>query len=81
MLPGDWNCQWGNNSADKTFDIFFGSDCIQKEKHMFMNACWSDVAIGGVCLLIAFFLMFISGSGYKKNNQKSQNKKSISLRT
>ena len=63
LLPGDWDCQWGNNTPLETFDIFFGSDCIETEIHMFMDACWSDVAVGGVCLLIAFVLMFVSENG------------------
>ena len=29
---------------------------------MFMNACWSDAAVGGTVLALALFMMFISES-------------------
>ena len=33
---------------------------------MFVNACWSDEAVGGVCLTLAFILMFLSLGGVVK---------------
>ena len=56
----DFTCSWNGNSVTDTFDIFYGHNCTETEKHMFVNACWSDAAVGGVTLLLSFILMFIA---------------------
>ena len=33
---------------------------MESHYHMFMNACWSDAAVGGTVLALALFMMFIS---------------------
>jgi len=62
----DFDCEWNGNNASATFDVFYGESCTEKENHMFVNACWSDEAVGGVCLGIAFILMFASLAGVVK---------------
>ena len=65
MVPVEFDCQWNNHSATETFEIFYGSDCVKVERHMFVNACWSDAAIGGICLVISLVFMFISVCGFE----------------
>ena len=62
MTPGDYKCQWEGHSSNETFQILFGDTCTDVEDHMFVNACWSDSAVGGVCLAIAFVMMVGSDS-------------------
>lgn len=62
----DFDCEWNGNNVSSTWDIFYGDSCTAKEVHMFVNACWSDEAVGGVCLAIAFVLMFVSLAGVVK---------------
>jgi len=67
MLQGDdFDCEWKGNNISTTWDYFYGSTCTEQEDHMFVNACWSDEAVGGVCLAIAFVLMFASLAGVVK---------------
>ena len=40
--------------------MFLGDDCVESLYHMFMNACWSDAAVGGTVLALALFMMFVS---------------------
>ena len=65
-MGDDFTCEWNGNSPERTWEIFYGDSCSSKETHMFVNACWSDEAVGGVCLGIAFVLMFVSLAGVVK---------------
>ncbi|CAG5085636.1 Oidioi.mRNA.OKI2018_I69.PAR.g10950.t1.cds [Oikopleura dioica] len=59
MTPGErYCCFFGDYLSDETFSVKFTDSCIEKEKHMFVNSCMSDEAIGGICFAIAFVLMY-----------------------
>ena len=64
--PADFDCEWKGNSPESTWDIFYGDNCTEFEDHVFVHACWSDEAIGAVCLSISFILMFVALGGVVK---------------
>ena len=37
-----------------------GKSCVESNFHMFMDACWSDYAVGGTTLAVALIMMFVS---------------------
>ena len=62
----DFDCQLSGRSIEDSWDVMYGEKCTKKEVHMWVNACWSDTLVGGICLGIAFLLMFISLGGVVK---------------
>ena len=62
----DWNCALGPYNSSETFEVLFGETCLEKEDHVFENACLTDLPIGAVCLVISFILMFGSLAGVVK---------------
>ena len=59
----DFDCSWNDHSVEDSWEIMYGDKCVKKEVHMFVNACWSDELVGGICLGISFLLMFLSLGG------------------
>ena len=63
-MPEDYDCSWEGRSPEDTFNTLYGDDCIKLTPHMWQNACYSDVVIGGIVVGIALFGLFTSVSQY-----------------
>ena len=59
-----YECTFKDFSAPDTFIVKFTDHCVEKEKHMFVNSCLSDEAIGGICFAISFIMMYASVSDF-----------------
>jgi len=57
-----YNCEFNEFDVNETFVIKFEEACHELEKHMFVNSCMSDEAIGGICFALSFVLMYGSVS-------------------
>jgi len=57
---GGVTCQLDDLDPNATFYKQYGYGCIRSWHHMFMYACWSDVAVGGTVLAISLIFMFFS---------------------
>ena len=66
ILSDEFECEWNGNNRTTTWDYFYGENCVEKECHVFIDLCWSDEVVGGICLTLAFVLMFLSLGGVVK---------------
>jgi len=66
QISDEFECEWNGNNRTTTWDYFYGENCVEKECHMFIDLCWSDEVVGGICLTLAFVLMFLSLGGVVK---------------
>jgi len=58
-------CEMSDQNGDlmgpeDTFYYKYGKSCVESNFHMFMDACWSDYAVGGTTLAVALIMMFVS---------------------
>ncbi|CBY42068.1 unnamed protein product, partial [Oikopleura dioica] len=55
MTQGNsYDCTFNEFDVNETFIVKFEEACYELEKHMFVNSCMSDVAIGGICFALSF---------------------------